>query len=214
MSAEDSGSITRWLEGLKAGQPEAVEAIWRHYYARVIEVAQRRLRMGPRQAVEDGEDVALSALNGLFAGAAQGHFEHLEDRADLWQLLTAITIKKVLVRRKWYARWKRTDGPALRDPNSPSVPQDAELDSDPAGFLARAVSNEPAPELAAMFREQVQRLLDALTDPTLRQIAEWRMEGLTNAEIARNLGRVTRTVERKFELIRLIWDKIADEPDP
>ena len=49
------------------------------------------------------------------------------------------------------------------------------------------------------------------TDPTLRQIAEWRVEGLTNVEIAGKLGRAARTVERKLELIRLIWEKIGDE---
>jgi hypothetical protein len=32
MSAEDPGSITRCLDGLKAGRPEA-EAIWRSYGA-------------------------------------------------------------------------------------------------------------------------------------------------------------------------------------
>ncbi len=71
MSAEEPGSITRWLRGLKAGRPEAVEAIWRRYYDRVLAVARDRLRGGPHQAVEDGEDVALSALHGL-ADAARG----------------------------------------------------------------------------------------------------------------------------------------------
>jgi ECF sigma factor len=117
MSAEDPGSITRWLEGLKAGRPEAFEAIWARYYARVVEVARRRLLRGPHQAVEDGEDVALSALHGLFAGSVQGRFDDLGNRSDLWQLLAAITIKKVLVRRQWYARWKRAGRPPSRDPN-------------------------------------------------------------------------------------------------
>jgi DNA-directed RNA polymerase specialized sigma24 family protein len=211
MSADDPGSITRWLEGLKAGRPEALEAIWGRYYARVLAVARRRLLRGPHQAVEDGEDVALSALHGLFAGSVQGRFDNLSDRSDLWQLLAAITIKKVLVRRQWYARWKRTGRAASSDPAGPTALQEADLD--PAAFLAQAVSNEPTPELAAMFREQLQQLLDALEDPTLRQIAEWRVEGFTNAEIAAKLGRATRTVERKVELIRLTWEKIGAAAD-
>ncbi len=122
MSAERPGSITRWLEGLKAGRPEAVDAIWRRYYDRVFAVARRRLQQGPHQAVEDGEDVALSALHNLAAGAAQGRFERLDDRSDLWQVLAAITVKKAIGRRRWYDRWKRLPGrPASGGPAAASV---------------------------------------------------------------------------------------------
>ncbi len=36
MWAEEPGSITRWLGGLKAGRPEAVEAIWRRSMKPVV----------------------------------------------------------------------------------------------------------------------------------------------------------------------------------
>jgi DNA-directed RNA polymerase specialized sigma24 family protein len=211
MSAEEPGSITRWLQGLKAGRPDAVEAIWRRYYVRVLAVARQRLRQGPRQAVEDGEDVALSALNGLADVAAQGRFERLDDRFDLWQILAAIAVKKVLQRRRWYNRWKRSGRPNSGDKAaSPERPRH-ETALQEGALLARAVSKEPAPESAAILREQIEHLLDALPDPTLRQIAEWRMQGATNTEIARRLGRAVRTVERKVELIRLVWEKTGDD---
>jgi DNA-directed RNA polymerase specialized sigma24 family protein len=212
MSAEDPGSITRWLEGLKAGRPEAAEAIWERYYARVVAMAQCRLRLGPHQAVEDGEDVALSALNGLYAGAAQGRFERLDDRSDLWQVLAAITVKKAIHRRRWYNRWKRAGRPSpLASASSAGILR--VNPSDEAGLLARAVSKEPIPEISVILHEQLERLLDALTDPTLRQIADWRLEGIPNAEIAQRLGRAVRTVERKLELIRLIWETMGDDGD-
>ena len=68
MSAEDPGSVTHWIDGLKAGQPEAADALWQRYYERVLKM--RRQRLGPvsQQAVEDCEDAALSAIHGLFAG--------------------------------------------------------------------------------------------------------------------------------------------------
>jgi len=211
MSAEEPGSITRWLQGLKAGRPDAVEEIWRRYYDRVLAVARLRLRQGPRQAVEDGEDVALSALNGLADAAAQGRFERLDDRFDLWQILAAITVKKTFQRRRWYNRWKRSGRPNSGDKAaSPKRPRH-ETPRDDHDLLARAVSKEPAPEFAAILREQIEHLLDALPDPTLRQIAEWRMQGATNTEIARRLGRAVRTVERKVELIRLVWEKSGDD---
>jgi DNA-directed RNA polymerase specialized sigma24 family protein len=213
MSAEEPGSITGWLEGLKAGRPEAVDAIWRRYYDRVFAVARSRLRQGPHQAVEDGEDVALSALHGLAAGAAQGRFERLDDRSDLWEVLAAITVKKANGRRRWYDRWKRSGRPASGYPATASAGVRRAASSDEAGLLASAVSKEPVPELSAILREQLERLLAALTDPILRQIAEWRMEGASNTEIAQRLGRALRTVERKLELIRLTWEKIGEDLD-
>ncbi len=211
MSAEEPGSITRWLKGLKAGRPEAVDAIWRRYDDRVLAVARQRLRRGPHQAVEDGEDVALSAFNGLADAAARGLFDRLDDRSDLWQILAAITVKKAMYRRRWYNRWKRSGRPTHGDQaTAPARPRHATA-LDEAGLLAQAISKEPAPEFAAILREQLQHLLDALPDPTLRQIAEWRIQGASNAEVAHRLGRAVRTVERKVELIRLVWEKIGDD---
>ncbi len=56
-----------------------------------------------------------------------------------------------------------------------------------------------------MMIEELDRLLDALGDPTLRQIATWKMEGYTNEEIAHRLGCARRTVYNKLELIRRRW---------
>jgi DNA-directed RNA polymerase specialized sigma24 family protein len=59
---------------------------------------------------------------------------------------------------------------------------------------------------------QFQELLDSLEDSTLQQIALWRMDGLSNSEIAWKMGCVIRTVERKIERIRLIWEDIGASP--
>ncbi len=205
MSAEQPGSITRWLDDLKAGRPEAVNAIWRCYYDRVLALARHRLRQAPHQAVEEVEDVALSAFNGLADGAARGQFDHLEDRGDLWRVLATITVHKALQRGRRYDRWKRSGRPAVA--NGKARPAD---DRD---VLEMAVSNEPVPEITVMLRDQVDRLLAVLDDPILRQIAEWRMEGLANDEIAHRLGRAVRTVERKVELIRLTWESLDGDAD-
>jgi DNA-directed RNA polymerase specialized sigma24 family protein len=209
MSAEEPGSITRLLQGLKEGRPEAVAAIWDRYYQQVLAVARRRLRGGPQQAVEDGEDVALSAICGLAAGAAEGRFDRLEDRSDLWQILAAITLRKAINRRRWYGRRKRAGRPVSGGQASGHAGHAGPPDGD--DLLAGAVSKEPIPELAAMMREQLDHLLDVLDDPVLRRIAEWRIEGATNAEIAGKLGKAVRTVERKLGLIRLIWEKMVDD---
>lgn len=47
-------------------------------------------------------------------------------------------------------------------------------------------------------------ILDA-SEPFLRQIAVWKMEGFTNEEIGAKMGRSRATVERKLVLIRALW---------
>jgi RNA polymerase sigma factor (sigma-70 family) len=210
MSDEDTGSVTRWIDRLKAGQPEAADALWRRYYEQVVAEARRHLQGVPHQAVEDAEDVAADAMHRLWAGATQGRFERLSDRVDLWQLLVAITVKNAISVRRRYASLKR-GGSLLR--GGSAVEETGNSAQDDADALALAVSKEPTPESAAIIQEQLQQLLDSLGDPILRQIALWRMDGLSNAEIAEKMGCVVRTVERKLERIRLIWAEIGLAPD-
>jgi len=211
MSDEETGSVSRWINALKEGQPAAADALWRRYYERVVAIARRRLQSGPQQSVEDAEDVAVSAFYSLCAGAARGQFQQLTDRVDLWQLLAAITVKKALSQRQRYGRLKRGGGQIILGQTA-AEPDDKAIHDEPDA-LASVLSKAPSPESAAIIQEQFQKLLDALEDATLCQIALWRMDGLSNAEIAEKMGCVLRTVERKIERIRLIWEEIGADLD-
>jgi DNA-directed RNA polymerase specialized sigma24 family protein len=56
-----------------------------------------------------------------------------------------------------------------------------------------------------MMTENVSRLYSMLA-PELRQIAERKLEGQENAQIALELGCGLRTIERRLQEIRRIWD--------
>ena len=56
-----------------------------------------------------------------------------------------------------------------------------------------------------MVQEECDRLLDRLSDETLRNVALWRLEGFSNDEIAGKLDMTTRSVERKLNRIRQLW---------
>ena len=60
--------------------------------------------------------------------------------------------------------------------------------------------------------EECERLLGALTQGDLREVAVWKMEGYSNEEIAAKLGCVPRTIERKVALIRTLWEGLAPPP--
>ena len=74
-------------------------------------------------------------------------------------------------------------------------------------LLLELVNREPTPDEAVEVAEECERLLNQLKDPKLRQVALWKLEGYTNEEIAKSLGCVLRTVERKLQAIREIWEK-------
>lgn len=205
MNPETSGSITRWIGGLKSGDQDAARALWERYFDRLARLARAKLA-GVRSAVADEEDAALSAFDSFCRAAEAGRFPQLGGRDDLWRLLVSLTARKAINQRKHAARLKRGGGRVL-DEAALAAPGDDEAGSG----LAAVVGDEPTPEFAAMVAEEYQRLLEILGDDALRQIALWKLEGETNDRIAERLGRSPRTVAYKLELIRKLWEREAPE---
>src|SRR5580700_9424491 len=90
--SSDDGSVSRWLAPLQEGDPAAAQQLWERYFQRLVELARKRLRDGPRR--EAAEDVALSAFDSFCRSAAKGRFPQLSDRDGLWRLLVVITARK------------------------------------------------------------------------------------------------------------------------
>lgn len=199
-SEHEDGSVTRWITALKGGQGSAAQPLWERYFDRLVRLARAKLEQGRRTgADEDEEDAALSAFGSFCAGVAHGKFPQLGDRDDLWRLLVVLTLRKAQAQARRRRRRKRGgDLPGLgRAPDDQAA-------------LERAVGSDPTPEFAALVAEEFRRLLDALGDENLRQVALRRMEGYTNDEIAAHLGCARRTVARRLVLIRRTWG--AEEP--
>lgn len=193
------GSITRLIQELRGGDPAAAEGLWQRYFPQLVQFARRKLR-GRSRLVGDEEDVALSAMNRFFRAVQQGRYPNLADRHELWGLLLQITNHRVLNLQRDETRQRRGGGRV----GGPSVI--------PAGPSASGQRPEvpladeiPTPEFAAMMADQCRRLLELLDDAELRAIAVAKMEGCTNAEIASQLNRSERTVERRLRLIRDRW---------
>jgi DNA-directed RNA polymerase specialized sigma24 family protein len=141
--------------------------------------------------------VALSAFESFWRRAERGQFPQLANRDDLWQLLFVLTVRKAI-------SLVRHEGRARRDAGRVTALADlSECD------LEALLGPEPTAELAAQLAEEYRRLLDRLGDETLRAVAQWKMEGWTNREIAARLGCVEHTVERKLRSIRQVWSQEA-----
>ena len=77
---------------------------------------------------------------------------------------------------------------------------------------AEVVGTAPTPEFAAQAAEEYGRLLARLASDEFRSIAVWKMEGLTNAEIADRLGCALSSVDRRLRIIRKTWETELGEP--
>jgi DNA-directed RNA polymerase specialized sigma24 family protein len=198
-----AGSVTQWLGQLEAGDAAAAQKLWERYFQRLVELGRKKLKSAPRRAADE-EDVGVSAFENFFRGVAEGRFPRLDDRDDLWHVLVTLATRKASNLLKHERAQKRGGGvvldeAALRHPQAPSGAE---------GGLADVFGSEPTPEFAASVAEEYEGLLTRLPDDGLRDIAQWKLEGYTNQEIADKLSCAERTVERKLTVIRTLWDAV------
>ncbi len=197
-------SLTTWIEGIKAGESQCALRLHLAIHDRLLRLARHSL--GRPQRWIDEEDVALSAFHSFCNRAEQGKFDRLHSRDDLWRLLVRITYCKA----RDYVRKEKSQkrGRGLVRGESVFGSQDDPM----AGRIDHVAGKQPTPEIALIVAEECQKLLAALGDETLVQIAIWKMEGFLDTEIAEKLGCVTRTVERKVNRIREKWTEFFESP--
>ena len=196
------GSVTAWIDQLRAGDRAAAQRLWQGYFHRLVGLARKKLGRAPR-GMADEEDVALSALDSFIRGAEQGRFPQLHDRDDLWNLLLIITERKA-VDLVNHERCEKRGGGNVRHEGSLAG------DSSVTAPFDHVAGPEPTPDEAARMAENCRRLLEALEDGKLRAVALAKMEGCTNEEIAARLKRSVPTVERKLARIRKISGEEMD----
>ena len=165
-----------------------------------MRLARRKLGQFPQRATDE-EDVALSAMASFFEGAQQGRFPQLYDRDNLWSLLVIITARKAAGHIKRELRQKRGGGQVRGEDAMIDATRGAKWD------IQQIVGDQPTPEFAAEVAEQCRLLFARLEDDALRRIAQRKLDGHSNEEIAAELQCSLRTVERKLWRIRTLWSE-------
>lgn len=199
----DVGSVTNWIHALVDADSDVdqqQQQLWDRYFHRLVEFARARLGRTPPVS-EDEEDVAIRALSNFFCGARAGRFPNLKDRHGLWQLLTKITARQASNQRKRVLAQKRGGGRVHSQCALGATDSDA---SDGPQGIHSVSGVDPPPDFLAEMSEQCNLLLAQLPDD-LREIARYKLEGFSHAEIAAKIGKVERTVERKLHDIRRTW---------
>jgi RNA polymerase sigma factor (sigma-70 family) len=188
MGATSLGSVTTWIAGLKGGNEQAAQEIWNRYFGQLVPLARRQLRGAARDA--DEEDIALSALKSAMLGVQNNRFPELNDRTGRWPLLVTITWRKALNEFRRQRRKKRN-----RASEQPMVDEQT------------VAGNDPSPDFALRLAEAIPTLVQALGDPMLQTIAQRKLEGYSNEDIAKEFNVSIRTVVRKLARIRQEWQE-------
>lgn len=201
MAATD-GSVSLWLNRLKAGDRAGAGVLWQKYFTRLVGLSRRWLEGIPDRAA-DAEDVALSAMHSFCRRAEQhlGAAEMVADRDGLWCLLCDIAHNKVRTLWRKALSLKRGGGKLAR------AAELSEHDGEDE-FIARQMSREPTPEEATLLAEEVSGLLGRLEEDE-RSIALLKLDGYSNEEIRERMGIGLSTVERKLQTIRRKWRAVS-----
>jgi RNA polymerase sigma-70 factor (ECF subfamily) len=172
------------LRRFRSGSQDAATQLYLRYVERVRALARSRFSADLAGRV-DVDDVVQSVFRHFFHGARQGYYD-VPDGDALWKLFLVMAINKIRTLVAFHRAAKRDVRLTYASP-----PLDDALD-DQLGH-----DNAPAFFFELAVEEALQRL------PTAhRRMIELRVEGYEVAEIARQLGRSKRTVERILQEAR------------
>jgi RNA polymerase sigma factor (sigma-70 family) len=199
---------SRFLARLRAGNAAAQRELWDRYFRRLVALARTKLGNTPRAAADE-EDVAIVAIEALLEGLARDRFPDLGRSGSVWALLAKITAREAVNERRRQYALKRGGGCVVTplrceddEPPMNAAPPPPVRSSEP-------IDQHEPPEATALMHEAFDRLMAACPDPLLREVAQRRIDGWTNAEIAEDLGVAERTVERRVRRVRACWNQIG-----
>jgi RNA polymerase sigma-70 factor (ECF subfamily) len=177
------------LDGLRAGEAQALESLMERYAGRVY-----RLAFGITRNGADAEEVVQDVFLSIFR-----HAERFEGRAALGTWIYRVTANAALNKR----RGKRLAVETSLDAWLPAFRPDGHRDGEPA-FLRADWSQAPDAELEAReAREVLSRALEALPDRYRAVLVLRDVEGLSSEEAAAALGESVAAVKSCLHRARM-----------
>jgi len=170
--------LGQWRDHADQG---AAQELFYRYADRLVALARKRLPARMSRRV-DADDLVQSACRTFFVRVRDGRLDVRPD-GSLWQLLAAITMKKVLGQLEHHEAGKRS----MRREQEPAPEGSISLP------LTEALARDPDPAEVTALQEQLELLLGTLK-PLHRQMIELRLQGCTQPEIAEQTGRTERMV--------------------
>lgn len=191
-------AVARWRQGDGDAQFE-LERWLQPFLLQLIHRVHQRIAGTPLQARIDSEGVVYEALHSFLTGVRKDEFPVLESRDDVKKILTTLVQRTLSDAVRWNNREQRcparevasTDGQPRQ--SFAEASKTAEVIDDLADWLEKMV---------AVLRRHDERAID---------LVRLSLEGLSNADIAQQLGLGIRRVQVLKQQLRACWDRAADE---
>ncbi len=187
------GSVTIHINGIKQGIESCAEYLARRYFKHMVDFANRKLKGG--KTFIDGEDIANHVLMKFFQGIEEKKFENLDDRNSLMRLLLTMVARNVIdVARKQSSI--KAGGNKVK--NEASLGGKSDEDAFQMDYLC---GETPIPGLVVMMEELFEIALKSQNEEK-QLVFQKHMDGMSNSEIAKEIGRSERYVELALKAIR------------
>ena len=179
------------LEKFRNGDEEAATSLFHRYVRRIAHVAQKQCAT-ELQSRLDSDDVIQSVFRTFFRRVATGQYQ-VPSGEELWKLLVVITLNKIRSLGEHHRA-------AKRDIRSTTSGED---------WIAQSQDLHAGQELTEL-RLLIEEILNKLPE-TQQKMVQLRLEGHEFKEIAEQVGRSKRSVERVLHDFRLLLRKKIDE---
>ena len=186
-------SVTLWIQAAKQGDDLAAQKLFERYFERLATLSRNRVNR--KRRVEDEDDAAIVTLNSILTGFASGKFPDVNDRSSLWPLLIDIVVKNSKKQIRKDSADKRGGGHV----GGESVflkATDGQMQI--ADFAVDMLSDQDSIELADMIQHARSQL-----SPDDQSIFDLKLEQRSNREVARLLGRPSRSIDRRVDTVIL-----------
>lgn len=184
-----TGSVTELFYLMRSGVESAAIDLVKRYLPKL------RSRFGSltrKLRLHDVEDVAINAFYEFCRAVENSRLDEISDRTQLWQVLSIIAARKA--NDYWKAENAQKRGGQVQTISLQASQIDVE-------------ALDQTPGLHIDVLQQIDDFLDTIANTDIRKVAELKLSGLTNLEIAQQMGVTRRTVQN---LIRRLKAKLGE----
>jgi DNA-directed RNA polymerase specialized sigma24 family protein len=203
-AADTIRSVTRMLDAVRKGDEDAVGPLLEFYYAQMKWYILKKLSGVDRGAIDESQ-LALDAYRSFLSWVASAPDPKLDDREDIWKMLSRIALCKALKLRVKESRRRNRVGPVRQA----SALEGADESCD---AIARVAASGPGP-VEEVIGEDFYRHWMSLLDERQIRIVELSRQGMTQAEIAEEFGISAAGVGRQVRKIKETWARLFHEGD-
>jgi DNA-directed RNA polymerase specialized sigma24 family protein len=197
MNGEITEAVQRWRQGDADAQFDLER--WLHpFLLHLMDRVHQRVAGTALQARIDSEGVVYAALHSFLTGVRKDEFPELACRDDVKKILTILVSRTLSDAVRWNSRQRRSPAREVAcdegiPPQAVTAPAVVELEDDLAAWMEKMIG---------VLRRHDERAIS---------IVRLSLEGLSNTDIAEELGLGIRRVQILKQQLKDRWDQALCE---